>query len=83
MRKRCCYFICFIGKSLIIRGNETETAVLCSNSKTYSFKVAEVSNPMLLSSNVTYPEEIDSSKERSLKKTEVTSITFRNENDSF
>lgn len=59
------------GNSLIIRGNETENAVCCSNSKTYSFKVAEVSNPLILSSKITPPDDIDNTDKRSLKRSEI------------
>ncbi len=43
----------------------------------FCIQVAEVSNPMLLSSNITFPDEIDSSKPRSLKRTEVSKIRNR------
>jgi hypothetical protein len=59
-------------KSLIIRGNETENAVCCTKNATFSFKVAEISNPLLLTSNLKFSDNIDKTAERSGQKTLVT-----------
>jgi hypothetical protein len=66
--------------SLIIRGNENENAFCCSNSKTYSFKVAEISNPLLITSNIgTYNQKTeDMSTERELKPCQVKHFIFIN-----
>lgn len=63
------------GNSLVIRGNPTENAVCCSENATYMFKVAEISNPLLLAPNLEFPTEIDNSTERSTKKTDVELMT--------
>jgi hypothetical protein len=60
--------------SLVIRGNESENAYCCSKSKTYSFKVAEISNPLLLTSNLLMFNDktvYENETERQLKKAEV------------
>merc|ERR1719412_1959805 len=38
----------YIGKELVIRGDEADSAVLCSETKTYEIKEAETSNTFLL-----------------------------------
>jgi sister chromatid cohesion protein DCC1 len=40
------------GNSLIIRGGETDNVVCCTSDSTFSFKVAEISNPLLVSSDL-------------------------------
>lgn len=42
------------GNSLIIRGCETDDAICCTKDSTFSFKVAEISNPLLITSNLSY-----------------------------
>ena len=37
----------------------------------FLFKVAEVSNPLLLTTNISMPDEIKSNDKRSIKKSEV------------
>ena len=60
-----------LNSSLIIRGNETENAVCCTKNATFSFKVAEISNPLLLTTNLKFPDVIDKTIERSGQKTIV------------
>jgi hypothetical protein len=63
------------GNDLIIRGDNNENAVCCSNNSTFSFKVAEISNPLLITSNLIFPSksELGDSEtvERSLSRAEV------------
>lgn len=40
------------GNSLVIRGCETDNAVCCTKNATFSFKVAEISNPLLITSDL-------------------------------
>lgn len=40
------------GNSLVIRGSETDNAICCTHDSTFSFKVAEISNPLLVSSDL-------------------------------
>lgn len=40
------------GNSLVIRGSENDNAVCCTTNSTFSFKVAEISNPLLITSNL-------------------------------
>ena len=59
------------GNSLIIRGNNTENAICCTNNATFSFKVAEISNPLLITTNLTMPDNIEPSQSRLTKSSEV------------
>jgi len=59
------------GNSLVIRGNENENAICCSNSSTYSFKVAEISNPLLISTNIVLPDKIKENETRRNTNSEV------------
>lgn len=43
----------------MIRGNENDNAYCCSNNKTYVFKVAEISNPLLISQNILFNDKIN------------------------
>ena len=49
--------------SLIIRGENNENAVVCTNNSTFSFKVAEISNPLLVATNLKFPSKDDLNKE--------------------
>lgn len=40
------------GNSLVIRGSENDNAICCTTNSTFSFKVAEISNPLLITSNL-------------------------------
>ncbi|RNA13137.1 Sister chromatid cohesion, partial [Brachionus plicatilis] len=42
------------GNSLIIRGCENDNAICCTKNSTFSFKVAEISNPLLITSNLSH-----------------------------
>lgn len=71
----------FGGKSLVIRGNETENAVCCTQTSTYSFKVAEISNPLLVCSNLNFAndlsgmEDAGESSKRACKSVDVVFMT--------
>jgi len=47
------------GNSLVIRGSENENAICCSQNKTHSFKVAEISNPLLITVGLIFPDAIN------------------------
>ena len=63
----------------MIRGNETENAVCCTQNDTFMFKVAEISNPLLLSCNLKFPTEIDKTAVRTADKTMVMLLVLLNE----
>jgi len=63
------------GNSLVIRGDATENAVCCTKNATYSFKIAEISNPLLLTTNINFPETIDESRPREIQKSNVFFMT--------
>ncbi|CAD5119162.1 unnamed protein product [Dimorphilus gyrociliatus] len=46
-----------------IRGRKDDNAILCTKSNTYTVKEAEVSNSMLLSDNLTFPDGFNNSKD--------------------
>ncbi|NXO04061.1 DCC1 protein, partial [Rhinopomastus cyanomelas] len=46
------------GRSLVIRGEKDEQAVLCSQDKTYDMKIADTSNMLLFIPNCKTPEEL-------------------------
>jgi hypothetical protein len=59
-------------QSLIIRGAESDNAICCNRDTTFSFKVAEISNPLLLASNLFVPDkEKDVETERRTQEVEV------------
>ena len=47
------------GNSLVIRGDASDTAVCCTNNATFSFKVAEISNPLLIATNLKFPTKAE------------------------
>lgn len=62
------------GKRLVIRGIENENAVCCTQNTTSSFKIAEISNPLLVSPNIVEPDKIDPNRVKS--KIQRTNIEF-------
>ncbi|XP_060631810.2 sister chromatid cohesion protein DCC1 [Anolis sagrei] len=50
------------GRSLVIRGDREEHAVLCSADKTYDMKIADTSNTLLLIPGCETPEQLDADK---------------------
>ncbi|CAF0865449.1 unnamed protein product [Brachionus calyciflorus] len=50
------------GNSLVIRGDESDNAVCCTQNSTFSFKVAEISNPLLISSDLILSGKTDETK---------------------
>ena len=67
---------------MIIRGNENENAYCCSKSKTFSFKVAEISNPLFVTSSIEIfndKTEIDTTVDRELKSCQVFKIFLHSE----
>ena len=64
--------------SLIIRGGENDNAVCCSNNSTFSFKVAEVSNPLLITPNLSLPnKETNELDIRVLKNVDVNTFSIK------
>ena len=51
----------------MIRGENSENAVLCTNNSTFSFKVAEISNPLLVATNLKFPSKDDLGKENEMR----------------
>ena len=49
------------GMPLVIRGDGNDSAVLCSNDRTYDLKEAETSNSLLLVDRLKFPEECQNS----------------------
>jgi sister chromatid cohesion protein DCC1 len=71
------------GDSLTIRGNETENAICCTKSETFTFKVAEISNMILVTPDLVFPgssndnsaeNDSESSSEQKLKEVRVVTI---------
>lgn len=66
------------GNSLVIRGDENENAVCCSKTRTYAFKVAEISNPLFVTSNLTIDDSnklIDANQTTTLKLAKINFMT--------
>ena len=42
---------------VIVRGNKSDSAVLCTGDKTYDLKARETSNTLLLTEDTTLPDE--------------------------
>ncbi|CAH1774948.1 unnamed protein product [Owenia fusiformis] len=61
------------GDSLVIRGDESDCAVICTNNKTYELKEAEISNSLLLIPTVMFPDQMEN-KEETLENRQVVSI---------
>ncbi|KAM3873694.1 sister chromatid cohesion protein DCC1 [Diretmus argenteus] len=53
------------GKSLVIRGDKDERAVLCSGDKTYDLKIADTSNLLLFVPGCKTPDQLTNSQENS------------------
>jgi sister chromatid cohesion protein DCC1 len=54
------------GSSLVIRGDQNNSAVLCCDQKTFDLKEAETSNSLLFLDNLKFPEECENPKEAKL-----------------
>uniref|UniRef100_A0AAZ3RRA2 Sister chromatid cohesion protein DCC1 n=2 Tax=Oncorhynchus tshawytscha TaxID=74940 RepID=A0AAZ3RRA2_ONCTS len=53
------------GKSLVIRGDQDERAVLCSEDKTYDLKIADTSNLLLLVPGCVTPDQLTTDNQTS------------------
>lgn len=53
------YFHAVFFRSLVIRGEKDEHAVLCSKDKTYDMKIADTSNMLLFVPGCKTPEELN------------------------
>ncbi|CDQ94377.1 unnamed protein product [Oncorhynchus mykiss] len=53
------------GKSLVIRGDQDERAVLCSEDKTYDLKIADTSNLLLLVPGCLTPDHLTTDNQAS------------------
>ncbi|XP_067126212.1 sister chromatid cohesion protein DCC1 isoform X2 [Centruroides vittatus] len=63
------------GKRYVIRGDKNDSAVLCTDTKTFEIKEAETSNSLLLLPDINFPEEIDNDdKTRIINVKEITDI---------
>jgi hypothetical protein len=56
---------------LVIRGDTSDYAICCTQAGTFSFKVAEISNPLLITQNLSLPDQIDANGSRCSKTSEV------------
>jgi len=67
------------GESLVIRGEESDNSVVCSQSKTYEIKEAETSNSLLMCPHLRFPDSLarEGSQGRQLAWTTVTGLTFK------
>lgn len=63
------------GNSLIIRGNDTDNAMCCTKNSTFSFKVAEISNPLLVTSELKFPSNLEDTGELKSNKVEISLMT--------
>jgi len=54
------------GDTLIVRGEEGDNSVICSQNKTFDIKEAETSNSVLLVDRLSFPDQIDSNDDRKL-----------------
>lgn len=61
-------------EEVCIRGRKDDNAILCTESKSYTLKEAEVSNSLLLSPNLIFPDSFDKSKE--FESVSVNSLNF-------
>ncbi|XP_021378871.1 sister chromatid cohesion protein DCC1-like isoform X2 [Mizuhopecten yessoensis] len=62
------------GDELVIRGEKTESAVLCTGSKTYDIKEAEMSNCMLLLSDMVWSKDLPDKGDQAVNYRKVTSV---------
>ena len=53
----CSLSVCAHVFRVILRGNKSDSAVLCTGDKTYDVKARETSNTLLLTQDTTLPEE--------------------------
>jgi len=65
------------GDVFVIRGEESDNSVLCSNNKTFEIKEAETSNSLLLVSDLSFPDEMSSAGARSLAWRNVNGVFYK------
>jgi len=63
------------GNRLVIRGDDNENAVCCTQNATYSFKVSEISNPLLVCSNLKFASDLKENETRSSHNAQVIYMT--------
>ncbi|KAJ1527032.1 hypothetical protein ONE63_008576 [Megalurothrips usitatus] len=65
------------GESLVLRGNKNDSAVMCTKSRTYEVKTAEISNSLALVPNILWNSDTKcSSDERVLEEKEVLKVFY-------
>jgi len=62
------------GDTLIVRGEEGDNSVICSQNKTYDIKEAETSNSVLLVDRLSFPDQIDCNDDRKLCRDSVLGV---------
>lgn len=62
--------------SVVFKGDPSESAVLCTNTKTYDVKEAETSNSILLIPELSFPDEKCSNTELIGRKVSIYSVFY-------
>ncbi|KAK3092052.1 hypothetical protein FSP39_024775 [Pinctada imbricata] len=62
------------GKQVVIRGDEEDSAVLCTDDKTYDIKEADISNAMLIIPDLKVGKDLSNVGEQNAHITQVTSV---------
>lgn len=65
-----------VGNTLLIKGDDAEEAVLCTNDRTYNLIGAETSNSMLLLDNMKFHDDVKKDDERNVSKIAVKGIFY-------
>ena len=55
----------------MLRGTESDNAMCCTSNATFSFKVAEISNPLLISPDLAMPKTIDPHSARQMRQVSI------------
>ncbi|XP_060593222.1 sister chromatid cohesion protein DCC1-like [Ruditapes philippinarum] len=62
------------GEKVVIRGDKEDSAVLCTNTQTYDIKEGEVSNAMLLLTDLNYGNSLESTGDAQVEYREVNTV---------
>lgn len=66
------------GDTMVMRGEDLDSAVICTNNRTFDLKGAETSNSMLLLPSISYPSDIVAgAEERKLAWRTVTGVGYK------
>lgn len=64
------------GKTVYIKGDKDENAVMCTDEKTYDLNDTETSNSLLLINNLQFSEQIKENPKKQINKIEVSGIFY-------